>query len=176
MADDTQAPDAPAAADAPAPAAEGNAPDTNEPTDAPAEHDEPISLEAARKLRSENRNLRDRLKEFEDANKSEFQRLQESLESIKVERDAALTELRQLRAQAALAEAGALHPELLTTRLPDDAYEDANAMAQAVATLRQSYPSLFRAPNGSADGAASGGSTEARDINALIRQLAKEAT
>ena len=137
-----------------------------------------ISLDEAKKLRSEAASLRQRLKAFEKAEQerqqaelTESQRLKQLLQ----ERDDLLSqvqqELRSLKAQRIAADAGALYPDLIAEKLSDEALNgDKAAREKEIARLRRDYPGLFR--QGSADGGATGRAVESSDMNALLRRAA----
>lgn len=139
---------------------------------------ESISLDEAKKLRSEAASLRQRLKAFEKAEQerqqaelTESQRLKQALE----ERDGLLSqvqqELRSLKAQRIAADAGALYPDLIAEKLSDAALNgDTAARDKEIARLRKDYPGLFR--TGSADGGAQGAAIASSDMNALLRRAA----
>lgn len=124
---------------------------------------------AYRKVQSEAKNLRERLKQYEEA---ETQALPE-LDRLKKERtklDSELTDLRNEirtgRITSAAVKAGALYPDAVVRLVPDDAddYE------KAIRDVQKAYPALF--PKGNADGGAgtNGAHNNELDFNSLIRQ------
>lgn len=146
---------------------------------------ESISLEEAKKLRSEAANLRKRLKDNEtelaklkDADLSESQKLQKERDALKAERDQLVKDRRINLAQAAAAKAGAIHPDVVAKLLPEDALsdDDPKALEAAISKLRKDYQTLFRNPHGSADGGAGNGASGAdASMNHLIRRAAGRA-
>jgi len=113
-----------------------------------------ISSEAARKLRSEAQSLRARLREMENTQLTETEKLKRDLAETQQERDSLKTERQALRAQGAARDAGAIYPDLVATKIPDEALGNARALKAAIDDLREAYPDMFRAPHGSGDGAA----------------------
>jgi hypothetical protein len=139
-----------------------------------------LSEESARKLQSENRAMRDRLKaaeakvaEFEKQGLSDKERLEREL----AERDGKLTaaerELRSLRAQAVAAELGFIDPELAEPLLDWDKVGDSNDQKAIKAELREVLkrkPHLVRTRDGVEGGAGRGQrSGGTADMNDLIR-------
>jgi hypothetical protein len=82
------------------------------------------------------------------------------------------TELRTLKAQAILGEAGVIRPKLLVAELSDEALDDDKVRERDIAKMRKSYPELFRATNGSADGGQHAPVGSKRGMNELIREAA----
>lgn len=120
---------------------------------------EPFSLEKAKELRSENENLRRRLKALEKAEKdradselSELQKATQQREELQTSLSKAQDELRELRAIDLLRSAGGKHPELLVRHLTDEALQDRDVAAKEIKALQQKYGrDMFNI--GSADGA-----------------------
>lgn len=141
-----------------------------------------------RKLRSEsaaNRrraaDLEARLKQIEDSQLSESERLQKQLQELQAEKANWQRERRDLSVrqalQAAFAAEGARKPDALVRLFADQVDADDNGQIKNQAALlkqaRADYPELFVARNGSADaaaGARSGGS--GLSMNDLIRRAA----
>ena len=124
---------------------------------------------AERKLKHELRELTARLASIEDAQLSETERLKRDHAALLDAHTNAQADLRRLRAQSALAEAGAIYPDLVADRLPAKALEDRAALRDALATMKRAYPSLFRAARGAADGTDTGRPIAGDDMNALLR-------
>lgn len=129
--------------------------------------------EAAKKADRDLKAAQAKIKEFEDADKSDLEKLQSAREELKAERDAAVAEARNARALVALSQAGATHPDLLVGKIPADAFEDDAELAKAVAALKRkgAYPELFRATSGDAGGGETGNKVGAKaDMDAIIRE------
>lgn len=169
MADEQQVTDAPEA-DA------TTAQEATTPVDAQEADTTPHDLEAARKLRREAQQLRKRVEELERERLSETERLQKDYEETKAALEARTAELRLIRAEAATRDAGAIYPDLVASRLPDEAIDDPKALAAAIKDLKATYPNMFRSANGSADGGA-GQQGQAKEqgttLNDLIRDYAR---
>jgi len=124
-----------------------------------------------RSVRGEAANYRKRLKDIEDSQLSETERLRAELKTAAEERDAHATELQRLRAETAAASAGALYPDLVAARISPDALGDKPATDKEIKRLRDAYPAMFRPLHGNGDGAGAGapggGPT---DINAMLRR------
>jgi hypothetical protein len=99
--------------------------------------------------------------------------------SVTQQRDELLTkfndvagQLRDYRARDLLRDAGAIHPDLLTSRLSDDALSgDEKLQAKEIDALKKAYPGLFKV--GSADGAngrAAPAATPGSSLNDAIRR------
>lgn len=116
-----------------------------------------------------------KIEEYENANKSELERLQAERDKLKAENEKAQQLIRTSQATVALSKAGARHPELLVSQIPDDAFESDGDLTKAVNSLKKSFPELFAATSGSADGGASGKQPEPTDMNALIRKRVRSA-
>lgn len=125
----------------------------------------------AKKLERDLQAAQKKIEEYENANKSELERLQAERDKLKAENDAAQAEIRAARATLALTDAGVKpkHAELLAGRIPAEAFESDGDLTKAVNSLKKEFPDLFRAVAGSADGGASGKTPEPTDMNALIR-------
>lgn len=139
--------------------------------DAPT-NDGGLSREEARKLRNEASSLRKRLKDLEDAQLSESEKLKRDFEATAAERDELRQTLRSMRAEAAARDAGAVYPDLVAGRIDPEAIDDPKALSRAMTDLKAQYPSLFRSQNGSVDAGARGDVVATRDMNQLIRRAA----
>lgn len=135
-------------------------------TDAEPQAGDAISLDEAKKLRSEAKSLRARLAAaeqkvsgFEAASLSESEKLQKQIAELNGERDTLKTAMRQAKAQAAVAAAGAEYPDLVASKIPDDVLDgdDPKAVTKAIDELRKQYPNLFKSPTGRIDGGDRGG-------------------
>ena len=161
---------------------QGTAQDATTPTgfDAlPAETQKEI-----RELRKENAKHRAALKQFEDAQKTE-------LERITGERDTYLSELETMRAAIrdtkaesafldAATKASAVAPKTLFRAYRSDLeYDDDGAVTNLAAVIEKAQadePTLFRASTGSADGGRKGESTtEKLNMSDVLREMAKTA-
>lgn len=131
---------------------------------------ESMSLEEARKLRSESASLRKRLKALEDEKLSETERLKRDHEAITAERDQLRTEARQLRAVSTAQAAGAKYPQAVARLLAESAYEDEKTLGRAITDLRRDYPDLFFRQNGSADAGEGRQALPTDDMNARLRR------
>jgi len=138
-------------ADAPPTPGTGD-PDPNPPD--PPNTDTDPSLDdvrsALRKSHQDNATLRKQIKEFEDRDKSEVEKLQSDI----AERDARLAELpRQIRADvvrfaSAAASAGFVDPEDALLNLGDVDLADSDAVAKALTELADRKPHLVRPQTG----------------------------
>lgn len=136
-------------------------------------------LKAARK---EAASYRTRVKEFEDAQKTEAQRQQEALEAANGRVATLLTRVRDLTAQSAVTdaarEAGAIEPALIYRAVRGDLEfdDDGNPtnVDAVLADLKASAPSVFRASGGSGDGGRGNGQLAPKqDINDVLRAMAR---
>lgn len=179
---DTQGPDATQAdADAPSPA------DTH-PDESQA--DQSISLNEAKKLRSEANSLRQRLRAAEakaqaaeDAGKSDEEKRAHALKAAE-ERAADLErKLRATNARVAVTEAAAKANAisgravyaLIREDLDYDDDGEPTNVAALIAQAKRSDPELFRAAAGDGDGGKRGPSGNAINVNDVFRQLAENA-
>lgn len=171
----------PPAGGAAPPAGDGSTGNTGTPP-AGSPEGETISLEEARKLRSEAKNLRDRLKEAE-AKLSPLEQLQARVKEQETLLSSRDRELLAFRAEKALAKAApdALYPDVLLAKLDlsqlltDKGEIDAAKLSAAVTGLRKDYAKLF---SGSALGEAAGaggGSGGQLGGNAAINQAIRGA-
>lgn len=119
--------------------------------------------------------LRAQVKETEDAQLSDFERLQQELNAVAEERDRLAREAWTARATSALTaaatKAGAIRPDAVA-RLADinAVAENGSNADDLIAELRESFPELFKSSPGPADAGSGTGSTPNRSINDLIRQ------
>lgn len=153
-------------------------PPAGTPSDSPAES-ETLSVDEARKLRNEARNLRDRLKKAEaaltthqNAGLSELERAQRRIQELEA-RETEYQATQRTRALEHLFRAEhAQYPDLLTAQIdpaelelaPDGTITNGAAV---VRRLKQQYPGLFRAPSVDAGAVAPG--AKAADMNEFIR-------
>jgi len=129
--------------------------------------------------------LTKRIKDYEDRDKSESERTQEKLAELERERDDARKELEVTRlsieVQAEAAKAGAKYPDAIVRLVnPADVDRDKDGKARnldkLVASVRESYPDLFkgRAGRGDANGGTqnpdAGGSDAGSDMSSRIRR------
>jgi hypothetical protein len=151
-----------------------------------------ISLDDARKLRSEASSLRKRLREAEskvqaaeDDKKPELERLLAERDRFKSEHDRLLTELQSERAErlvtTAASKANALRPDAIFRLVREGLeFEDGKPtnVEDAIAAAKADYPELFRLVSGSGDGGKGGdvGSDPNAAINAAIRRAAGHAS
>lgn len=119
---------------------------------------------------------------FEDANKSDREKLETELNRYKTEAESATKELREFRAREALRDAVNALPNVYDPSTVVDLamslveYDDSGQPANiedALATLKERRPKLFPAAAGSGDGGKGGNSTTDTDLNTLLRQMAK---
>lgn len=158
-----------------APAAHVNAPGGGDDTST-------LSLEDARKLRSEAKNLRDRLKELEaekkqrdDADLSTTQKLEREKTALAAEKAHLETRLRDTQVQAIAARVG-VKADLVDTIAPLIDWDgvdsgDAKAIERAVKDLVKDRPSLSARQGGleGGNGRGAGGKGEA-DMDSIIRR------
>lgn len=102
--------------------------------------------------------------------------LRTQLEEIMPKYNDLSTRYNTLRAELALARAGAIDPDVLAPRLPAEVLDDQDKLAQAIAQLRQAKPHQFRA--GSADGGArsSSGASVGTGMQRLRHAIAQAST
>jgi hypothetical protein len=153
--------------------------------DAGESQSESISLEEARKLRSEAAGLRRRLKEFEDrASKEADERLSENEKALAQARKEGATEaigkareiMRRSEVRRALAASGcqdveiaAMAPEFGLLEVSDEGTVE--GLDKAVATFRTGHPALFvkPVPAGGAEGGTRGQPASTRTSDDLLR-------
>jgi hypothetical protein len=119
--------------------------------------------------------LRSKVKDHEDAQLTEAQRLQQQLEEITADRDRLMLEARTALATTALTAAATKAQAIRSdavVKLADAAAlaEDGSNADELIADIRKTYPELFKASPGPADAGSGKGNAPTRDINALIRQ------
>lgn len=160
--------------------ADTDAPQTN---DAQAASDESISLEEAKKLRREANSLRKRLKELEDRDLSETDRLKAELDARNEELTVLRGRERERNAESVITKAatGAIKPEAIWRMVRSDIeYDDDGQPANVkplIESVKREFPELFHARNGSADGGNGNGRVpETNDLNDAFRALARNAT
>lgn len=173
MAVDTTAPDA---------LAESAAQSQADPTEAtPADAPETLSLDEARKLRSEAANLRRRkheletqLRQFQDSGLSELDKAQKRIAELETQVQAAETAKRAHAVERLLKDAH--YPDLLLAKvdLATIELDDAGNIHRGDAIVRDlqaRYPHLWARTTGSGDGgAASAGSLDSADMNQWLRR------
>lgn len=117
---------------------------------------ETISLDEAKKLRSENANLRKRAKELEEFEKSHLSEQEKRDRDYQAAMDRATEleqRLRETRAVAVAARIGAIYPDDVAKLMPSDLdLDDDRAVAQWEKDYRRARPLLFHSEHGSADG------------------------
>ncbi len=137
----------------------GGAPPATGDTGTPPEPSQTPAYDAAyvANLRKESGDMRKalreaqaKLKEIEDANLSETEKLRKEVEALRQESAAHRQARREAEVLTAAAKAGAKRPEVVAKLVPADA-EDLTATLE---TLRKEYPEFFGATHGSADGGA----------------------
>lgn len=172
--------------DAPAATVPGNQPQAG--TDgAPAATDDTLSLEEARKLRSEAKNLRERLKALEDekrqrdeADLSAAQKLEREKAALEAERSQLSTRLRDAETKAIAARLG-VKPDLVDTvsaliDWDDVDANDAKAIERAIKELVKERPSLSGKSDGLEGGRRSANGREGEgDMDSIIRRAAGRA-
>lgn len=148
---------------------------------------ETISLDEARKLRSEASGLRKRLKDAEtkaqaaaDAGKTDEEKRQAALKAADERATAAETRLQDANARSAVTDA-ATKVNAVSTRAvyalirSDLEFDDDGEPTNVDALLKRAQkdePSLFRAAAGSGDGGATGPAGTENDMNARLRRAA----
>lgn len=151
-----------------------------------ADQPESISLDEAKKLRSEAASLRKRLKDAEskaqaaeDAQKPELERIIAERDRYKSDAEAALARAREKSGKAAALEvargANAISPTaiyaLIRDRIEYDDDDEPSNLESLIAKARKDEPNLFQAASGSGDGGkGTNGKASAADMNQLIRQ------
>ena len=106
------------------------------------------------------------------AEQSDLQRATQERDDLLQRFNDASGQLRDYRARDLLRDAGAIHPDLLTSRLSDDALSgNEKAQAREIDQLKKAYPGLFKV--GTADGAAgraAAAPTNGGSLNDAIRR------
>src|SRR5690349_13660101 len=143
-----------------------------------------LSAEDARKLRSEARNLRSRLKDAEaerdklrTAQQSDTERLQEQNSSLSTKNADLVRENRNLRAQVVAGRVGIVDPELAANLIDWDDADDDSALEKQFNAILKARPYLAGNVAGGADGTSRGGGSggggnESEDMNTLLRRRA----
>lgn len=150
------------------------------------DNDEQVSLEEARRLRSEAKNLRQRLKTAEEerdrlksASESDLERREREHNEVRAERDRLAGTVSTLRVELAARELGVVDPEAAAALLDLDALDDPTdpkAIKRALRELVKEKPYL--APpggNGFDGGSGKGRGSAVTDMNQLIRTAAGRA-
>lgn len=132
-----------------------------------------------RKLRRENAGYRKRVKDFEDASRTDDERRDAALKDAESRADAAETRLRTANARSAVTDA-ATKANAISARAVfaliqseidyDDDGEPTNVPA-LIAAAKKDEPGLFRAAAGGGDGGKGKAPTDANDVNAALRSL-----
>lgn len=135
------------------------------------EAEKTVSWDKHQKVVSAERNLRERLKKYEEAEAaslSETERAQKELEKAKAERDEVLSEIRLTRIETLAGKYGAVYPDAIANLIPADLTGEKD-IDKAIQALRQSKPRLFQ--QGSADGGQGqhGRPNGQLDMNSIIR-------
>lgn len=154
-------------------------------TESQADTNPSISLDEAKKLRSEAAGLRKRLKDAEskvqaaeDAGKSESEKREQALKAAEERATAAESRYQAAIGRAAVTDAatkaGAISSRAVHALIRDeidfgDDGEPTNIDA-LINAARKDEPQLFRAAAGSGDGGKSGTTPKPSDVNALLRQ------
>jgi regulator of replication initiation timing len=147
-----------------------------------------LSVEDARKVRSENRNLRQRLKDAEaerdtlkQGTQSDLEKATTQVESLSKENVALTSQNRNLRAQVAASRVGIIDPEIAASLVDwNEADTDADLEKQMNQILK-ARPYLAGNVAGGADGGAgtsrssgqrSSGQEDSTDMNTMLRRAA----
>ncbi len=133
----------------------------------------------AQTLRGKLTPLEKAAEEARQASLTEAQKLEEARKTAETERDQAKALVAALKAETALAKAGALHPDLLVGKLAPESLNDEAALVAAIENLKQGYPALFGAAGGSgktasanAGSGGAGGKGAKPDPNSWLRGIA----
>lgn len=177
----------------------GEQPSGNEPTDAgraPAQtstEDRASSRpDSANKLikdfvKAEGITVEDLIREYGDLKKgrqTEFQRLEGERDTFKTKAEELEARYRTAVASSAVREAagqaGAISPKAVYALIRDDVqFDDAGEpsnIAELIERAKEDEPQLFRAAGGSGDGGKGNGQGAPRDINAVFRDIARNAS
>lgn len=134
-----------------------------------------------RALRRENAKYRKTVKEYEDSQKSDLERLTGERDEFKTEYERVMSELRDLKTQGvftdAAARANARAPKTLYRAYRDQLQydDDGNVtnLDEVIAAAKQDEPDLFKPSTGHSDAGRPGDSTgDKPTINSFFRQLA----
>jgi len=172
--------------EAPAPAAEPSEHETDDLTERPGGGGEEVSLEEARRLRSESKNLRQRLRAAEGERDrlkaeglSDAERRDREHQETRAENERLAATVRRLRVELAARELGVVDPEAAAALLDLDSVDDADdprALKRALRELVKEKPYLApQGGNGFDGGPGRGGAARATDMNQLIRAAAGRA-
>jgi regulator of replication initiation timing len=147
-----------------------------------------LSVEDARKVRSENRNLRQRLKDAESerdtlkaGTQSDIEKATGQVQSLTQTNQALTTQNQNLRAQVAASRLGIIDPEIAASLVDWNDADDDAALDRQMSAILKARPYLAGNVAGGADGGAgsgrSSGSREsgregATDMNTMLRRAA----
>jgi len=139
---------------------------------------ETISLDEARKLRSEAKNLRTRLKQIEDEAKAkadaelpELERLKKQASDAAQERDSLKTQLSRTNAERIAATENALYSDVVASLLDADDMATDKTIRAGIARIKTDRPALFKeVRGGGADGGA-GRSGKAQSPSGFMNDL-----
>lgn len=135
--------------------------------DSDKEKEELVPKSKLVKTQNEAKNLRERLKKYEEAETSslpELERVQKKLADVTKERDTLHEQIRSSQIQVAASKHGALYPDAVARLIASDE-ED---VEQAVKDIRKQYPAMFRTQ--SADGGANTQAAPTSDMNLALRR------
>jgi vacuolar-type H+-ATPase subunit I/STV1 len=168
------------------PEPEANAEDTTEPvatTETNTEIRDPEALlrtlatlrDERKAAEKELKELRAQVKQTEDAQLSETERLARQLEEVAAERDRLMLDAQTTQATssltAAATAAGAIRPDAVAQLAIGEWNDDTDAAA-LIGTVRERFPELFRSSPGPADAGQGKGSTPPNSMTDLIRRAA----
>ncbi len=117
--------------------------------------------------RTQLRELQDKVKAFEDKDKSELQKAADALKASATEKEQLQAKLRENEIALAAVKHNAIHPEVVARMVPADAQNIDNAITD----LKKQYPALFKKVGG-ADGGAGDESGDDFNMNHLLRRAA----
>ena len=125
------------------------------------------------KYRTELSKTNARLKELEDAQLSETEKLTKRAKELEEQNAALMGSVRKSSIESAATAAGAIVPAAIAGLIPADAAD----ITEAVNAVKKAYPALFKpAVGGSADAgggtSGSGGKPPAADMNTILRKAA----
>lgn len=147
-----------------------------------------LSAEDARKIRSENRNLRQRMKDAEEerdrlkaGTQSDIEKATNQVEALTKRQSELETQNRTLRAQVVAGKVGIVDPEIAASLVDWNDAEDDSALEKQMRNILKARPYLAGNVAGGADGSAgqggsgSGGSSQegaSTDMNTMLRRAA----
>ena len=144
-----------------------------------------LSVEDARKLRSENRNLRSRMKEAEserdrlkEGTQSDIEKATGQVETLSTRNKDLEDQNRNLRAQVAAGRVGIIDPEIVVALVDWNDADDDAALEKQMRGILKARPYLAGNVAGGADGGAgaggrqSGSQEDSTDMNTLLRRKA----